>query len=487
MKRMEQTTETIRQRAFARRAVLFSTLALLVLIAALLTYLRFRPALLLSAAENRMDAGQFADAETLLQKLDGDADAEAMLTECRYLSAKSYFDAEQYETAREQFLRLGEYGDSRDMAQMCSYRLAEEVFASGDYAAARDLFYALSGFSDSIAMVDACRYRLAEAAYDRGEAYEALNLFLELADYEDAAARAGVIAVEITGIADTEAALTAAQGLTQEELERRARLTTAREKNPISVLAVGFYHTVGLKKDGAVVATGRNAEGQCDVSGWRDITAVCAGAYHTVGLKKDGTLVATGRNDEGQCDVGAWENVVSVICTDYNTLALLSDGSIVSTGYLPYDMLSGWTDVVSIGGGSYIIAGVRGNGQMVATHLSAQDGTFSDLVVVDASTAYAVGLCLDGTVRHTFLDLSSWKDVVCVEAASTATFGVTMDGRVLCAYFRASDAPDFSDITNAVALAAGGTHVAVLLSDGSVVTRGENADGQCDTGGWDLG
>ena len=33
--------------------------------------------------------------------------------------------------------------------------------------------------------------------------------------------------------------------------------------------------------------------GQCEVSDWKDIVAVSAGEYYTVGLKKDGTVVAT--------------------------------------------------------------------------------------------------------------------------------------------------------------------------------------------------
>ena len=46
--------------------------------------------------------------------------------------------------------------------------------------------------------------------------------------------------------------------------------------------------------------------GQCNVSYWKDIIAVSAGSSHTVGLKKDGTVVATGDNDYGQCDVSIW-------------------------------------------------------------------------------------------------------------------------------------------------------------------------------------
>lgn len=64
-----------------------------------------------------------------------------------------------------------------------------------------------------------------------------------------------------------------------------------------------MWHTIGIKKDGTVVATGNNNYGQCNVQDWSDIIAVSAGVSHTVGVKKDGTLVATGKNDDGQCNV----------------------------------------------------------------------------------------------------------------------------------------------------------------------------------------
>ncbi len=43
------------------------------------------------------------------------------------------------------------------------------------------------------------------------------------------------------------------------------------------------------------------------ISGWKDIIAVSAGQWHTVGLKKDGTVVAVGDNDDGQCKVSVWQ------------------------------------------------------------------------------------------------------------------------------------------------------------------------------------
>ena len=72
------------------------------------------------------------------------------------------------------------------------------------------------------------------------------------------------------------------------------------------MVAAGGYRTVGLKSDGTVVAVGDYGEGQCEVSGWTDITQVAAGGEHTVGLKDDGTVVAVGNNDYGQCNVGGW-------------------------------------------------------------------------------------------------------------------------------------------------------------------------------------
>ncbi len=39
---------------------------------------------------------------------------------------------------------------------------------------------------------------------------------------------------------------------------------------------------------------------------WHEIVAVAAGSMHTLGLRTDGTVVATGSNQHGQCDVAGW-------------------------------------------------------------------------------------------------------------------------------------------------------------------------------------
>lgn len=52
--------------------------------------------------------------------------------------------------------------------------------------------------------------------------------------------------------------------------------------------------TLGLIKDGSVLATGSNDYGQANVSDWSQIAAISVGAVHSVAVKKDGTAVAEG-------------------------------------------------------------------------------------------------------------------------------------------------------------------------------------------------
>lgn len=73
-----------------------------------------------------------------------------------------------------------------------------------------------------------------------------------------------------------------------------------------AVLAAGCRHTVGLRADGTVIASGLNQHGQCNVSDWNAITAIAAGAAHSVALKADGSVVAIGDNRFGQCNVDNW-------------------------------------------------------------------------------------------------------------------------------------------------------------------------------------
>jgi hypothetical protein len=71
-------------------------------------------------------------------------------------------------------------------------------------------------------------------------------------------------------------------------------------------LAGGWYHSLGLKADGSIIAWGYNDYGQCDVPAPNgDFVAVAGGYSHSLGLKADGSIVAWGSNDYGEGDVPA--------------------------------------------------------------------------------------------------------------------------------------------------------------------------------------
>ena len=146
-------------------------------------------------------------------------------------------------------------------------------------------------------------------------------------------------------------------------------IMTARPWTDIIAVSAGELHTVGLRSDGTVVATGDNVCGQCDVSGWTDIVSVSAGGWHTVGLRSDGTVVATGANDVGQCDVSGWTDIVSVSAEDWHTVGLRSDGTVVATGENDDGQcnVSGWTDIVAVSAGYHHTVGLRSDGTVVAT------------------------------------------------------------------------------------------------------------------------
>ena len=119
----------------------------------------------------------------------------------------------------------------------------------------------------------------------------------------------------------------------------------------IVAISAGNFHTVGLKKDGTVVATPSPANAyQCRVDGWKDIVEISAGAEHTVALKKDGTAVyACDRAGAGDARfaVDKWSDIVSISAGGRHTLGLKSDGTVVATGYNGNSQIkvNGWSNI----------------------------------------------------------------------------------------------------------------------------------------------
>ena len=285
-------------------------------------------------------------------RVDDEALRESYFARCDYLDAEAAFAEGDWAAARGFYAAAGSYEDSEDKARLCDYRRAEELLSAGSPEEAEALFTSLGGFEDAADRALGCRYERASALESAGELSEAGALFASLGGYLDAETRLVRIATAVTGISNEDEALSVFRGMTPEARAKREALGALRDALPHGIIAVGFYHTVGLQSDGTVVACGDNSYGQCDVGALHDVKAV----------------------------------------------AVLGDGSVVSTNF----------------------------------------------------------------------DLSAWHDILAVSASSTAILALDAQGRVCAHFFRESDRLDFSSVTDAVAIAAGGTHFAVVLSDGSV-------------------
>ncbi len=264
----------------------------------------------------------------------------------------------------------------------------------------------------------------------------------------------------------------------------------------INTISASRVHTVALKSDGTVIATGFNVNGQCDVSEWTDIISVSAGELHTAGLKSNGFVLTAGYNYYGQCNVIDWIGIIAVSASKYNTVGLKSDGTVVATGYNLHGQcdVSDWTDIVAISASNCHTVGLKADGTVVATGLNT-DGqcnvsNWTDIIAVSASLYNTVGLKSDGTVvvvggdHSGQCNTSDWTDIVAISAGMQHVVGLKSDGTVVTAGRGVSGQCDVSGWKDIVAISAGESHTVGVKSDGTVVAVGFNENGQCDVSDW---
>lgn len=255
-------------------------------------------------------------------------------------------------------------------------------------------------------------------------------------------------------------------------------------------------HTVALKADGTVMATGYNAYGECDVSDWKDVVDVSAGYNYTISLKANGTVVATGYNEYGQCDVLDWVDIVSVSAGHNHTIGLKADGTVVATGNNASRQcnVSNWKDIVAVSAGHNHTIGLKADGTVVATGYNEYGQCdvlgWTDIVSMSAGNDCTIGLKTDGTVvavgynEYGQCDVLDWVDIVAVSAGHNHTIGLKADGTVVAAgrnHFGQCNVSDWVDI---VAVSAGHNHTIGLKADGTLVATGSDRNRQCDVSDW---
>lgn len=276
----------------------------------------------LAKAFNEADAKAAKMKESAVQKRDQelqkrDQELEIKYQDCchRMSSAKSEF---YYREVRHDFEALGDYKDSREKANECK-RLAQKWLDDQAAEEARRkrnkiiaviavvVVFAIAAIMKFVIIPDT-QYKAATEMAQNGQYDEAIVAFEALGKYKDAATQiqntqyAKGEAMIATGDYDGAAAYylsIEAHGWAQEaQYQKGERLLVEQDSE---AAAQAFASAVGYQdalKRSYQIRYQDLHEGKI-AAGWR----------HTVGLKADGTVVATGKNDHGQCKVSDWTDI----------------------------------------------------------------------------------------------------------------------------------------------------------------------------------
>ncbi|MGN0317949.1 MAG: TIR domain-containing protein [Lachnospira sp.] len=398
--------------------------------------------------------------------------------ECVYCEAETILseseDISQLTSAKNKFKKISEYKDASEKAAQCEQKIAQindkldrQIFLARKRKIRRKIILSLSPVLIVAFLVllfafiiPTINYNKAVSLMNNGEYTEAISIFRKTKRYYNS-----------------------------KELWMKCSSFLSD-----STLSVGDMHTVALKADGTVVATGYNNQGQCDVSEWKDIVAVSAGAEHTVGLKRDGTVVATGCNSAGQCDVSDWKDIVAVSAGGSHTVGLKKDGTVVAIGGNSIKQCNEWTDIVAISVGSNHTIGIKDDGTVVATgsnyYGQCNLSNWKDIILVSAGEEYTIGLKSDSTIvtkgNNLFgiSKLLNWQNIEDCAAGANHIVCLTSHGTVVEVGSNNYGQCNVSDWSNIVAVSAGRYHTVGLKADGTVISTGDNTYGQCNTSEW---
>ena len=224
---------------------------------------------------------------------------------------------------------------------------------------------------------------------------------------------------------------------------------------------------MGLKKDGTVVISGKNAP---DVSSWKGIVDITAGYDAFLGLKSDGTVLSVGidRSDVSK-EISTWKNIKKVITSEDLFVGIDVAGKIHSAGCSEDSLkdyrkaFSIWTDIVDVVKIGPVVAGLRKDGTIVTV------GEETDSYYID---------------RSKFTD---WKNIVQLVSGNNHVVGLKADGSVVgvgTKEFRNYGQYKVSGWKNIRQIAAGEYYTVGLKNDGTLVFTGENSDGVGNIKGW---
>ncbi len=410
--------------------------------------------------------------------------SNVIIPEIKYNNASSLLQNGDYDLAADAFKELGSYKDSDDKyieaGKAKKYHEAQKAMAAEEYKEAIEGFESTKGYLDSEQLITECKYQTALKLFDGGNLYGAREGFEDIPGYKDSDERAQKLA---------------------EQLDTAFRTAFEKRNNDFGYdgrISAGLTHSVGLKADGRVVATGENGNLQCSTGSWRGVIAVTAGGDHTLGITQDGTVIASGKNMSGQCEVSSWKDIVQTAAGDGHSVGLKKDGSVVAVGKNKEGQCKtdDWAGIRAVAAGSDHTVGLKWDGTVVAVGNSDSGqcsvSGWKDITAVTAGRSHTVGLKKDGKViaagnnDNGQCDVGKWTDITAVAAGADFTLGLKKDGTVVVAGQSDTLYWNLSDWTDIVAITAGKAHALGLKKDGSVVSAGKNFLHECDVSGWTL-
>ncbi len=207
---------------------------------------------------------------------------------------------------------------------------------------------------------------------------------------------------------------------------------------------------IALLADGTVriVEGTNNSYRQSDLDGWSDIVAISASYYHVLGLKADGTVVAVGSNVYGQCDTAAITNAVAISAGDNHSLILHADGRVTALGNNIAGIcnVTGWSGIIAISAGSLHSIGLKADGTVVVVG-NCNTAGWSDIVAVYSTATNAVAIRADGSLLCSVNNkpsdlLASVTDAVALSIGKQAVTILHADGTLSTVLLSGSTTPE---------------------------------------------
>jgi alpha-tubulin suppressor-like RCC1 family protein len=307
-------------------------------------------------------------------------------------------------------------------------------------------------------------------------------------------------------------------------LKNSALPVTVTELNFATAIAAGKRHSLAILADGTVVAWGDGASGQLGdgvhassvvpetVEGLTHVKAIAAGDNFSLALLSNGTVAAWGANEEGQLGNGTKNEsdvpvavehltgVTAIAAGGEHAMALLSNGTVMTWGAGEQGQLGngqdnnsdvpvavkGLTKVTAIAAGrEHCLALITGGtvmawgsdefGQLGDPAFRQGSEEAEELVVMTNVPVTVEGLSGVSAVSagaHFNLALLTGGTAMAWGEDESGQLG---DGSII----RIQEAPvAVSGLSGATAISAGGEHSMALLGGGTVMTWGEDKDGE---------